>query len=564
MRMRAALASLFLLAIPNAALAQTAPPVVPVIDDAMRDRLMAVLSSPAGLTNYRDSFAKIGDSITESGSFLKDLGCQVPPNVASYDAYSSLIPITNWFRLRTYARSYTDAWCGVANAFTRASLSAVSGATSALPFTSTTACPAPYNTRLRCEYYLLRPSFSLVMYGTNDVMVNVNTALPTALATYRANLQAIVDESVAAGVVPVLSTIPPLRRVGSVTQAMVDRVAAYNAVVIEVASTNLVPLWNYYRAMYELGSSASYGISSDGIHPNIYAGSDGARFTAAALRYGYNVRNLTALQVLATLKASLVDVPSAPAFGTTSLPVGTVGVAYRTTLVAQGSPLPRFAVDVLAPGLTLDPQSGLLSGTPTDPGTWPMTFTATNGVEPDATAVLPLQVLARVSPAFTSAPPPVAYTRRTYRFTLTATGTPAPTFAATGLPPGLSLNATTGVISGTPTTAGSFATVFTARNATPPDATQSGFVVETGVSPAIGVSALPDGARGVAYAFTVPATGNPAPTFTASGLPSGLRITSATGLISGTTTRVGTFNVTVTATNGVSPNGRSVLPLVIR
>lgn len=298
---------------------------------------------------------------------------------------------------------------------------------------------------------------------------------------------------------------------------------------------------------------------------NIYSGSDGARFTAAALRYGYNVRNLTALQVLATLKASLVDAPAAPAFGTAALPTGTVGVAYRTTLVAQGSPLPRFAVDVLPPGLGLDALTGVLAGTPTDPGTWPMTVTATNGVEPDASVTLALQVLARVSPTITSAPPPTAYTRRSFRHTVTAAGNPAPTFAAVSLPPGLTLSATTGVISGTPTLAGTYATTLTARNATAPDATQSsGMTVQVGAAPAITTSALPAGARGVPYAFVVEATGNPAPTFTARSLPTGLQIASATGLISGTTTRVGTFAVTVTAANSVSPNASRALSLVVR
>ncbi len=174
-------------------------------------------------------------------------------------------------------------------------------------------------------------------------------------------------------------------------------------------------------------------------------------------------------------------------------------------------------------------------------------------------------MLARVAPTFTSAPPPTAYTRRTYRHTVTASGTPTPTFAATSLPPGIALNATTGILSGTPTVAGTYATTLIARNATVPDATLAcGMTVEVGVAPTIATSALPEATRGVAYAFVVEAVSNPASTFTATGLPSGLRITSATGLISGTTTRVGTFNVTLRAANSVSPNGSRVLPLVVR
>jgi|GEM_PF-6301768 len=88
--------------------------------------------------------------------------------------------------------------------------------------------------------------------------------------------------------------------------------------------------------------------------------------------------------------------------------------------------------------------------------------------------------------------------------------------------------------------------------------------VEVGVAPTIATAALPAATRGVAYALVVEATGNPAATFTASGLPSGLSIASATGRISGATPRVGTFNVTLRVANSVSPNGSRVLPLVVR
>ena len=240
-------------------------------------------------------------------------------------------------------------------------------------------------------------------------------------------------------------------------------------------------------------------------------------------------------------------------------------LATPSALGQAEPPVVPAVTDALPPGLALDPLTGVIAGTPTDPGTWPLALTATNGVEPDASTTLDLQVRARVAPTFTSAPPVTAYTRRAYRFTLTATGTPTPTFAAAGLPPGVTLNATTGALAGTPTAAATYATTFFARNATAPDATLAcGMTVEVGVAPTIATTALPDATRGVAYGFTVTATANPAATFTASGLPSGLRITAATGLISGTPTRAGTYNVTVTAANSVSPNGSRALALVVR
>ena len=75
------------------------------------------------------------------------------------------------------------------------------------------------------------------------------------------------------------------------------------------------------------------------------------------------------------------------------------------------------------------------------------------------------------SPEFTSPPPPDATVGTPYSFTVTASGTPAPTFAVTAgaLPAGLTLSPT-GTISGTPTTAGTSTATVTATNGIAPDA----------------------------------------------------------------------------------------------
>ncbi|WP_166873816.1 ice-binding family protein [Salinibacterium sp. ZJ450] len=76
------------------------------------------------------------------------------------------------------------------------------------------------------------------------------------------------------------------------------------------------------------------------------------------------------------------------------------------------------------------------------------------------------------SPAVSSSAPPAAEVGTDYAFAVTATGTPAPTYAisAGSLPAGLQLNGTSGMISGTPTTAGSSTFTITVSNGTAPDA----------------------------------------------------------------------------------------------
>lgn len=83
-------------------------------------------------------------------------------------------------------------------------------------------------------------------------------------------------------------------------------------------------------------------------------------------------------------------------------------------------------------------------------------------------------VAAGTAPAITSATPPGGTVGSAYGFTVTATGTAPIGFGDGGtLPPGLSINATSGAISGTPSAAGSYNVVITASNGVLPNATQS-------------------------------------------------------------------------------------------
>ena len=93
-------------------------------------------------------------------------------------------------------------------------------------------------------------------------------------------------------------------------------------------------------------------------------------------------------------------------------------------------------------------------------------ITVPTGCEP------PAEPVESDSPEFTSSTPPDATVGTPYSFTLTASGTPAPTFAVTSgaLPAGLTLNATTGVISGIPTTAGTATATLSATNGVAPAA----------------------------------------------------------------------------------------------
>ncbi|HDX8360667.1 TPA: putative Ig domain-containing protein, partial [Aeromonas hydrophila] len=83
---------------------------------------------------------------------------------------------------------------------------------------------------------------------------------------------------------------------------------------------------------------------------------------------------------------------------------------------------------------------------------------------------------------------------------------------------------------------------------------------------AITPTTLPDGTQGTAYNQTVTATGGSAPytyAITAGSLPAGLSLNTSSGMISGTPSVSGTFNLTLTATDANSATGSQAYSLVI-
>ncbi|MHC4713423.1 MAG: putative Ig domain-containing protein [Planctomycetota bacterium] len=141
-----------------------------------------------------------------------------------------------------------------------------------------------------------------------------------------------------------------------------------------------------------------------------------------------------------------------------------------------------------------------------------------------------------------------------YSQTVTATGGVTPyTWAVISgsLPGGLSLNSSTGEISGTPTTAetANF-TVEVTDSDSPPDSDQKALSITVNPIPDLQITttSLPDGYEGVSYSQTLAATGGVTPydwSVISGSLPVGLSLNSSTGEISGTPTTTGTSNFTV-------------------
>jgi hypothetical protein len=114
-----------------------------------------------------------------------------------------------------------------------------------------------------------------------------------------------------------------------------------------------------------------------------------------------------------------------PVITTTSLPTANQGAAYSTVIAVSGGRSP-FAFSVtggLDPGLTLDPVTGVLSGTPTSSGTEVLLFSVTDQNSKTAVKTLSLVINASTSVTITTTSPlPAATQGVAYSTTMAATG----------------------------------------------------------------------------------------------------------------------------------------------
>lgn len=263
------------------------------------------------------------------------------------------------------------------------------------------------------------------------------------------------------------------------------------------------------------------------------------------------------------------------AFTSGSFFVLTQFIPADVQITTQGIPTPTVSCNTPLPqGLAFVDNgdgTGTISGTPTVSGFYVLTMETVN-----KSTTLDNTILLGIGPGVTTLAPTftcrnvVSVTQaHAASFTLTTTGTPTPTITLIygSLPPGMTL--TSGVLSGTPTTPGTYGCLFKAANGVTPDAT---ILVTVTVAPNLIPPTFTVGAGyqlvypNVTVAIPIAATGSPTPALSVTGtLPSGLTFTDhgdGTGAITGVTTDAG-VGVTLTANNGVSPNASAACGIVV-
>ena len=253
-------------------------------------------------------------------------------------------------------------------------------------------------------------------------------------------------------------------------------------------------------------------------------------------------------------KSYTLNVGNSVTITTPSLPGGPPNVAYSASLTAAGGSVPyhwSVLTGNLPTGLTLD-DNGLIHGTPAAQGAFQFTVKVTDSVQGTATKAFTITI-GTIQPLTITTSLIGASLGKPYSQTLTATGgtQPVTTWTTTSgtLPAGLSLNQSTGAITGTPTALGTASFTiqaldsaggaasksFTISVASPVTISAADFTSSVGVAVSQNVTA---GGGVPPYTFSITSTGS---------LPGGLQLGASTGTISGAPNATGTFPVILQA-----------------
>jgi len=258
------------------------------------------------------------------------------------------------------------------------------------------------------------------------------------------------------------------------------------------------------------------------------------------------------------------------AVGGGALGSATLGNSYSTTLGATGGTSPytwQLSAGSLPAGLTLS-SNGTISGTPTSVTNSSFTVTATDTASRTASGTYSLAVSDSVIQVTTTSLPS-GQVGTFYQSGGNAIGGSLPytwSVSAGALPPGIDLNPSTGTISGTPSTGGTYAVTLTVTDAMGRSASSQFSIVIATALMALQISSasLPDAYTGTDYSTVMAASGGTAPytwSISSGTLPGALALAATTGSITGIPSAAGLFSLTFQVADSAQHTATKTLSL---
>ena len=259
------------------------------------------------------------------------------------------------------------------------------------------------------------------------------------------------------------------------------------------------------------------------------------------------------------LRFTINAAATAPAISNAALPNASVGVEYVQALQATGGRAPyvwSIASGALPAGVTLSP-SGSIAGTPSAAG--PATFTLRVTDADSRTAERAFTITVGAAVTISACPAQGGFLNTSYSAAATGTGGAPPYLwsVTTGqLPPGITLNAGSGLFSGTPLLGGAFNFTLNISDASARTGART-CTITIGSPIQIVTEILPDATIREAYSQTLRASGGSPPyrwVAISGALPPGISLDANAGTVSGQPVLPGrfTFNIQVSDASGAT------------
>ena len=243
-----------------------------------------------------------------------------------------------------------------------------------------------------------------------------------------------------------------------------------------------------------------------------------------------------------------------------------VNLQIQASDSAAGQTLTYSATNLPA-GLSISGSTGDITGTPTSNGTSSVAVKATDTTGAFGTTSFSWSVSGGNTVTVTNPGSQSSTTGSPVSLQIHASDSAngqTLTYGASGLPAGLSINSSSGLVSGTPTAAGTFSPTVTATDTTGAAGSASfSWSVKNAVKVTNPGNQTTHHGTFVSLTIRASDSGGLKLTFSASTLPRGLKINSSTGVISGTPTRTGRWTVTVTATDSTGARGTTTFTWTI-